>query len=178
MRSYHQDNPLRLGIPREELRSRLRVSPALFNPLLVEAIASQTIAETGSVIQAPGHVIRFSTEQQAAADALLRRFAAAGINSPSVKEARAAVGEAIYLALVDMGEIRPLNADVVYAKAEYEQFTAEIVRYLQKNTTINAAQVRDLLQTSRKYAIALLEHLDDIKITRRVGDNRELVSSG
>ncbi len=177
VRSYHQDNPLRLGIPREELRSRLRVSPALFNPLLVEAIASQTIAETGSVIQTPGHAIRFSTEQQAAADALLRRFAASGINSPSVKEARAAVGEAIYLALVDMGEIRPLNADVVYAKAEYEQFTAEIFRYLQKNITINAAQVRDLLQTSRKYAIALLEHLDDIKTTRRVGDNRELVSS-
>jgi selenocysteine-specific elongation factor len=36
------------------------------------------------------------------------------------------------------------------------------------------AQVRDLLDTSRKYAIALLEHLDDIGVTRRVGDERVL----
>jgi len=76
-----------------------------------------------------------------------------------------------------LGEIRPLNAEVVYAKAEYEKFTAKIVGYLHNNQTINAAQVRDLLNTSRKYAIALLEHLDDIKTTRRVGDNRILITN-
>ncbi len=174
--NYHRDNPLRLGIPREELRSRLRLAPPLFNPLLAEATSNHGIKEVGNIVQAEKHTIQFSPEQQASVSALLRHFAAAGINSPSVKDAKAAVGEAIYLALVDLGELRPLNADVVYARLEYEKYTAAIIRHLQKNQTINAAQVRDLLNTSRKYAIALLEHLDDIKVTRRVGDNRELVS--
>ncbi len=172
--NYHQDNPLRLGIPREELRSRLRLQPALFNPLLSQAVAANVVSEVGSMIKAPGHAIRFSPEQQTAVNALLRRFAAAGINSPSVKEVKAEVGEAVYQALVDLGEIRPLNAEVVYAQAEYAQFTQAIVQYLRQHKTINAAQVRDLLNTSRKYAIALLEHLDDLKITRRVGDERVL----
>jgi selenocysteine-specific elongation factor len=70
--------------------------------------------------------------------------------------------------------LRPLNSDVIYAQPEYDRFTEMIVDYLQKNGRINAGQVRDLLQTSRKYAIALLEHLDHIKVTRRVGDDREL----
>lgn len=173
--NYHRDNPLRLGIPREELRSRLRLMSPLFNALLAEAMSNHGIKEVGNIVQAERHTIQFSPEQQAAASALLRHFAAAGINSPNVKEAKAEVGEAIYLALVDLGELRPLNGDVIYAKTEYQQFTNKIVSYLRKNRTINAAQARDLLNTSRKYAIALLEHLDDVKITRRVGDNRELM---
>jgi selenocysteine-specific elongation factor len=70
--------------------------------------------------------------------------------------------------------LRPLNGEVIYAQPEYDRFTEMIVNYLRQNGRINAGQVRDLLQTSRKYAIALLEHLDHIKVTRRVGDDREL----
>lgn len=176
--TYHRENPLRLGVPREELRSRLRLSPALFTPLTSAAVAEQFVIEQGSVFQTPGHAIRFSPEEQSAVDSLLRRCAMAGVNSPSVKEAKAEVGEAVYLALIDLGELRPLNAEVVYARAEYERLTRQIEQYLRKNKTINAAQVRDLLNTSRKYAIALLEHLDDIKVTRREGDERVLVSAG
>ena len=51
----------------------------------------------------------------------------------------------------------------------------KIMAFLERNGHVNAAQTRDLLKTSRKYAIALLEHLDEIKKTRRVGDDRELI---
>ncbi|MBE2197717.1 MAG: selenocysteine-specific translation elongation factor [Anaerolinea sp.] len=172
--AYHRDNPLRLGVPREELRSRLKLAPALFNVLLTTALAAAQVAEASGFIKLPQHEIRFNAAQQTAVTQLLRALTVAGVNSPSVKDVKAMVGEAVYLALVDLGEVRPLNADVIYAKAEHEQFTQKIVAYLQKSGRINAAQVRDLLQTSRKYAIALLEHLDDVKITRRVGDDRVL----
>lgn len=172
--AYHRDNPLRLGVPREELRSRLKLAPALFNVLLTAALAAAQVAEASGFIKLPQHEIRFNAAQQTAVTQLLRALTVAGVNSPSVKDVKAMVGEAVYLALVDLGEVRPLNADVIYAKAEHEQFTQKIVAYLQESGRINAAQVRDLLQTSRKYAIALLEHLDDVKITRRIGDDRVL----
>ncbi|MCA9974463.1 MAG: selenocysteine-specific translation elongation factor, partial [Anaerolineales bacterium] len=173
--AYHRDNPLRLGMPREELRSRLKLSPTLFNALLTTVLAEAQVIETRGGLRLAQHEIRFTNAQQTAVSQLLRTFAAAGINSPSVKEVKAMVGEAVYLALVDLEEIRPLNADVIYAKADYTQFTGKIVAYLQRNGRINAAQVRDLLHTSRKYAIALLEHMDDVRLTRRMGDDRVLV---
>jgi selenocysteine-specific elongation factor len=172
---YHRESPLRLGIPREELRSRLKLPASVFNPLVSQAADEGLLREAGAVIQAPAHEIQFTAEQQTAVDVFLQQIHRDGINAPNVKECKAAVGEAVYWGLVDLGKLRPLNNDVVFAQAEYDRFTGMIAEYLQKHGRINAAQVRDLLQTSRKYAIALLEHLDHVKITHRVGDDRELV---
>jgi selenocysteine-specific elongation factor len=171
---YHREYPLRPGIPREELRSRLKLPANTFNAIMGRAAADGLLVEEGAFVRAPGHAVRFTAGQQAAIDQLMRRFAEAGINSPSVRDVKAAVGDNVYFALLDQGRLRPVKEDVVYTAADYERYTGQIRGYLQQHGRINAAQVRDLFNTSRKYAIALLEHLDEIKITRRVGDDREL----
>ncbi|MEJ2749627.1 MAG: selenocysteine-specific translation elongation factor, partial [Anaerolineae bacterium] len=58
--AYHAESPLRLGIPREELRSRLKLPAAVFNPLVSQAAAEGLLVEVGAVIHAPGHEIRFT----------------------------------------------------------------------------------------------------------------------
>jgi selenocysteine-specific elongation factor len=173
---HHQQFPLRLGLAREALRSSLQLPPALFIPLLDQLLSQGQLAEAGTMLRLPIHTIQFSAPQQAAVERLLQQFAALGVHSPSVKESKAAVGEELYSALLDLGLLHPLNEEVVYATAEYQALLAQLQHYLQQNGTINAAQARDLLGTTRKYAIALLEHLDHLKITRRVGDVRELTS--
>lgn len=173
---HHRAYPLRLGIPREELRSRLKVKPAVFNPLMNQSAAAGVLVEEGPLVRAADHTIRFTPAQQKQVEALMQQFAAAGANSPSVKECKTAVGEDVYFALADLGRIRPISSDVVYDAGTYERLVAEIRGYLEEHGRINAAQVRDLLNTSRKYAIALLEHLDDVKITRRVDDDRVLLT--
>ena len=169
---YHADNPLRLGMPREELRSRLKLTAALFNALLPHS----GLIEEGTLVRMAGHAIRFTAAQQARLEALLADFARVGVNSPSVKEAQAAVGEEVYYALVDLGELVPLNEGVVYARAEYGRVVAQISEFMRQNGPTSAAEVRDLLDTSRKYVIALLEHLDQRHLTRRTGEVRELVT--
>ena len=82
------------------------------------------------------------------------------------------VGESIYFALVDLGRIKPITEDVVYAAALYEQLIAKLTDYLHQKGSISAPEARDLLGGSRKYAIALLEHMDELRITRRNGDVR------
>jgi selenocysteine-specific elongation factor len=172
---FHETHALRLGLSREELRSRLNVMPPIFNALLQTAAESGRLAESGALVGRPNHEIVFSPRQETAVEQLLDRFSQAGIDSPSVKECQAAVGEEVFTALVELGRLHQLNADVVYAPAEYEQIVAQVTNYLREKDTIDAAQTRDLLQTSRKYAIAILEHLDEQRITRRVGDERVLV---
>ena len=173
---YHEERPLRLGMSREEVRSRLNLPAAVFNPLISQAVSENLLADDGALLRLPAHQVTFTTQQQEAIDQLMRHFVTAGFNSPSVKECKAAVGEDVYYALVDLGQLHHLNNEVVYTAGTYEQIIRQITGYLSQHGTINAAQTRDLFNTSRKYAIALLEHLDEMKITRRVGDDRELIS--
>jgi len=171
---YHRENQLRLGMPREELRSRLKLSPSVFNPLIQAATEANLTVEEGTLLRQPSHQITFSDKQETAVASLLRRMSIAGVASPSVKECKTAVGDDVYFALLDLGKLKQLNNDVVYATPDYKRIVGQIIQFLQKNDEIDAAQTRDLLKTSRKYAIALLEHLDDIKVTKRVGDKRVL----
>jgi selenocysteine-specific elongation factor len=175
---YHRQYPLRTGMPREELRSRLKLPSAAFSPVVAAAVAADYLVEAGALVRRPDHVIRFTAEQQVQVERLQRQFSQAGVNSPSVKDARTAVGDDVYAALLELNSLRQISDDVVYLPEIYEFLVGQIVDYLRdvdrSNGRINAAQVRDMFDTSRKYAIALLEHLDEIKITRRVGDDREL----
>ena len=161
-------------MPREELRSRLKLSPDVFNPLIAAAVEDELVVEEGTLLRQPNHQINFSANQETAVASLLRRMSAAGVASPSVKDCKTAVGDDVYFALLDLGQLKQLNNDVVYATPDYEKIKSQIIQFLQNNSEIDAAQTRDRLKTSRKYATALLEHLDDIKVTKRVDDKRVL----
>ncbi len=174
---FHAQQPLRLGIPREELRSRLRLAPAAFSALLERAHEQGIVVEAKSLVYLPGHEVRFGPAQQQAVEELMQALEAAGVNSPSVKEVKALVGEDVYYALLDLGALLQVSDEVVYRAEEYQTIIGQTKRYLQSHQTISAAQLRDLLGTSRKYAIAILEHLDQIKVTRRVGDERQLIGA-
>jgi selenocysteine-specific elongation factor len=63
---------------------------------------------------------------------------------------------------------------VAFTTAAYEDMTGRIVTHLREHQSITLAQVRDMFGTSRKYAQALLEHMDGRHITRRTGDERVL----
>lgn len=176
--NYHRSFPLRPGMPREELKSRLKIaSPRLFNAAVRRWAADDLLAESGSLVWRPGHVIRFTPQQQARVDRLLERFAQSPFAPPSVKEAQAEAGEDVYEALVGLGELFPVSADVVFRKQDYQQMVALVYRHFEREETLTAAQFRDQLNTSRRYVLALLEHLDAIGVTVRQGDVRRLRKS-
>ena len=67
-----------------------------------------------------------------------------------------------------------VNESVVFAASAYRELTDQIVAHLNENGSITVADVRTMFDTSRKYSLPLLEHLDQQRITRRVGDERVL----
>jgi selenocysteine-specific elongation factor len=84
------------------------------------------------------------------------------------------VGVEVMNALLEMGEFIPVSIDVIFRKQDYEEAVRRIRGLLQQKEKITLAEVRDLLGTSRKYAQALLEHLDATGMTLRDGDYRRL----
>jgi selenocysteine-specific elongation factor len=170
--TYHRELPLKLGIDREELRSRMQIQPAVFAPLREKLALEGKLEQAGTLLRLPEHRVQFSPEDEKAIVQLMTLFEAQKTSSPSVKECQAIVGEAVYFALVDMGRIKPVAEDVVYSAETYTELITRLSDYLHQRGSITAAEARDLLGASRKYAIALLEHMDERRITRRVGDVR------
>ncbi len=72
------------------------------------------------------------------------------------------------------GLLTKVSSDVFFLTATYQQMVDLVVAHLRANGTVTVAEVRDMFKASRKYAQALMEHLDDRRITRRVGDERIL----
>jgi selenocysteine-specific elongation factor len=172
--AYHRSYPYRRGIPREELKSRLKLSPRVFNGFLSSLVTRGLLQESGSWIAVPEHKVVFNGQDQTKVQALNRKFEQNPFSPPSVKETQAEVGEEILNALIDMTEFVVVSADVIFRKQDYDSAVMKIRETLLHNEHITLAEVRDLLGTSRKYAQALLEHLDAIGTTMREGDTRKL----
>ena len=171
---YHNQFPLRRGMPREELKSRLKLSPRVFNPIIKRLAALQLLSETGSSVAKPGREIHFDNGQQAQVQILMRKFAQSPYAPPSVKECKAEVGEEIFNALIDLNQIVVVSSEVVFRKQDYDLMVKRIKETLEAKGQISLAEARDLFNTSRKYVQALLEHLDAIGVTVRAGDYRKL----
>ncbi|HWR65922.1 MAG TPA: selenocysteine-specific translation elongation factor [Bellilinea sp.] len=172
--NFHQANPLRVGIPREMLKSRLKMSQRGFQAAVKAWLAYGKLLENGQLIHLPDFMVRFSPQQQTRVDALLKLFAAAPYSPPSVKDCVAAVGEDLYNALVDQGELVAVSPEVVFRKTDFQAMVEGVRQAIQQDGSLSAAQFRDLFNTSRKYALAFLEYADAIGVTVRDGDVRKL----
>ena len=171
---YHTSFPLRRGIPREELKSHLKLSTRLFSTVLSRIVYQGDLVDSGTQVWRSDYDIHLSPEQKQAADALLRRFIAAPFSPPTVKECISEVGEELFNAMVEMGWLIPIPPDVVFRKQDYDLMLSEIMDLIKNKGSVTAAEVRDHFNTSRRYVLALLEYLDARGITRREGDSRRL----
>ena len=170
----HKNYPLRRGIPREELKSRLKLQPRVFNALVKKLVVDSAVVEAGSALAIPGHEIKFDSGQQAKVQGLMRRFASSPYSPPSVKECQAEVGEEVVNALVELGQLKQLTTDVIFRTADYEEMVSKVQAFIAEKGRMTVADARDLFDSSRKYMLALMEHLDATGVTIRDGDFRKL----
>ncbi len=172
---YHKTYPLRHGMPREELRSQLDLTPYQFNFLLKNLKAERVLVTKGKWLALPEHRVWFSPFEQVTIDRLLAKFAAAPFTPPSIKDSRNEVGRELYARLLDSGHLVEVSDQVLFRKPDYEMMRAKVCEMIGENGQVTAAEVRDIFGTSRKYALALLEHLDAIGLTMRDGDFHRLM---
>jgi selenocysteine-specific elongation factor len=172
--SYHRSYPLRRGIPREELKSRLRLPGREFNTLIASYVDRSILKDSKTLLAKPEHTVAFDEGQQARVRALIRKFEQNPFSPPSVKDIQQETGEELLNALIESDELVTVSSDVLFRRQDYDLMVERILREIQQNEKITLGEVRDLFGTSRKYAQALLERLDALGITRRDGDFRRL----
>ena len=172
--SYHQNYPLRRGIPREELKSKLKLASRAFNASINKLIADHFLTDQSTFLAKPEHEVRFDNGQQAQVQALMHKFEQSPYSPPSVKDCQTEIGAEILNALIELGQFIAVSSDVIFRKQDYDFMVDRIKQEIQLTERITLSEVRDLFNTSRKYAQALLEHLDTLGITTRDGDFRKL----
>jgi selenocysteine-specific elongation factor len=104
-------------------------------------------------------------------------FREAPFTPPGRTEAEAVVGSEVLASLIEQGHLVKLgnaNETVLFLRESYEEAIAKLIAFLQEHQKMTAAEARDVLGTTRKYILPLLEHMDERHITRRVGDERIL----
>jgi selenocysteine-specific elongation factor len=171
---FHKIYPLRKGMGREELKSKLKLAPRLFISYLKYWLAENLLVESGLLVYLPDHTVNFSAQQQAQAEGLLARFTAAPYSPPTLKECQAELGEEIIQALIDMGRLVQVSPEVVFNESAYHEMVQGVKDHLENKGAITVAEFRDKYNTSRRFALALLEHLDALGVTVREGDQRKL----
>jgi len=174
LRDYHRQYPLRQGMRREELKSQLGLSTRLLNEVVNRAVSEGRLVDEEATLRLPDHRVEFSADQQRQVHKLLAAFRENPYTTPSVADSEAAVGAAVLNALIQQGELVQVSEDVLFLRETYEEMVRRVIEHIKDQGGITVAQVRDMFAASRKYALALMEHLDERKVTKRVGDERVL----
>ncbi|MEW6718632.1 MAG: selenocysteine-specific translation elongation factor, partial [Chloroflexota bacterium] len=174
---YHQERPLRRGMPRQELKSKLAFAASLYNALISHLVSKGELEEVDTLVALYGHQIRLTPDQQVQVEKLLSRFAVDPFSPPTVKECLQELGEELFNALMDLGVLVRVSEEVVFRGEDYERLRQDVVQWLQAHGTVTVAELRDSWGTSRRYVLSLLEHLDAEGITVREGDVRRLKSN-
>ena len=170
LESYHKQHPLRTGLPKEELRSRLGLAGQVFGKVIEKLVEDGALVEEGSAVRLPEHSRVLSAKQQAEVDRYLAALDAQPFSPPT----DLGISGELVAGLVDGGKVVKVNQDVVFSAGAYKEMRDRIVEETRSAGKINVGKVRDMFDTSRKYALALMEYLDQQRITRRVGDDRVL----
>jgi len=172
---YHGAHPLRRGMPREELRNRLGLQPAVFGAVISALAEERRVAEKDGEVAAPGHEVAVEASGGTSAR-LLELLSAEPFAPPSLSEAMRTSGATTEMvrALAQRGDIVRLNDDVAFTRDAYEQAVVAVKELIAGEGSVSVARLRDRLGASRRPMLALLEYLDAARVTRRVGDARVL----
>jgi len=171
---YHGQYPLRAGMPREEIRSRLRITSSIANQILDRAAEDGHIAATATTVALPEHRPILSDQQQRLADRVLAEFRASPYAPPSQGQVEEAIGADVLQFMLESGQLVKVGEGVLFDGQTHQNMEQRLIEYLKQHKQITVAEVRDLFGTSRKYALAFLEDLDSRRVTKRMGDMRVL----
>ncbi|MBV9894000.1 MAG: selenocysteine-specific translation elongation factor [Chloroflexi bacterium] len=174
--AFHRRYPLRRGLSKEELRTRLGAEPRLFVRELERLKADGVATEDGPYVRLVSHTVNFSDVEERQVAGLLDVLREAGVSPPDRAdlEAELRISSELVDALIAQGRVVEVAAGLVYDRETLDGIVTRIRADIAANGPRTVAQIRDLLDASRKYTLALVSYTDEHKITRRVGDERVL----
>ena len=177
LEDFHRKNPLKEGISKEELKNKLfgDIKSKLCD-FIFELMENKGIIKIkNQLVALKDFKVVLNEEQEKLKERIIKIYRDSKFEPPKLSELEG-YPEIIPMVeyLVNIGELVKLDEEIFLSKDNYEEAQNVLINYLKENKEITLAVYRDLLNTSRKYAMAILEYFDSIKLTKRIGDVRVL----
>ena len=180
---FHKNQPLKKGMPRQELKSRIekeaggRVFELVFQRL---SKAGELIQEDGQVRLAD-HTVSLGQDHSDLRRKIVKIYQDSGLSPPLFKELKNNLGQSddravkdVLQLLTEEGTLVKVKEDLYFSAAAIEQLAAQLTAFLRQHREITTPQFKEMTKTSRKYTIPLIEYFDASKLTIRIGDIRKL----
>jgi selenocysteine-specific elongation factor len=179
---YHAANPLKAGMPSEELKSKFpaRINPKLPNQVMNQMIKAEELVLADNLIRLAGHKVNLGIDQAALKQKIQEAYTRGGITPPYFKEVcqqlETEPGPArdVLRLMVEDGLLVKVKEDLFFHRPAIEELRSRLVAFLKENGAITTPQFKDMTGASRKYVIPLAEFFDATRVTIRVGDSRQL----
>ena len=178
---FHQKNPLVAGISRKELQESSAAHPEVFSAALESLVKAQKLGIVGEVVHLVGRGVALKDEEAESKKIIERAFSTAGLAVPALKDVladlkidRMRAQKIVTLLLRDKVLVK-VSEELVFHRSALDNLRQQLTMRKSKSAKIDVAQFKELTGVSRKYAIPLLEYLDRERVTRRVGDHREIL---
>jgi selenocysteine-specific elongation factor len=178
---FHQKNSLVGGIAREALREQVKASSDVFTASLHLLARDRKIEVAGDLVRLPGHGVTLKDEEAESKKKIADAFAAAELTVPALHEVIAGLkvdktrAQKIVTLLLQDKVLVKISDELVFHRTALEQLRRLVATQKAKSPKMDVAKFKELTGVSRKYAIPLLEYLDRERVTKRVGDAREIL---
>jgi len=179
---FHGHNPLAPGMSREELRRRSPdLLPEVFEHALSQLVQERKLELAGELVRLAGRGVVMKDEEAEAKQTIERAFATTGLKVPYLKDVLAALpvdkarAQKIVTLLLRDKVLIKVSDELVFHREVLDSLRRLMAEQKKKTPKIDVGAFKDLIGVTRKYAIPLLEYLDRERITRRVGDQREIL---
>lgn len=182
LEAYHEANPLKAGMSKEELKSKLPpfLGPKLYNLLLGQTSKEGAIVAEEDLIRLAAHRISLEEDQADIRNRILDAYRKSGLQPPyfndlcdqmNISENRA---KEVLMLLVKEGTIVKIKEDLYFDAGAVDALKEKLVSFLTENGEIATPQFKEMTGVSRKFVIPLIEYFDSKNVTIRIGDIRKL----
>ncbi len=179
---YHRNNPLKAGMPKEEISAQLDrpVDPRLLGFVVRRLAEEEIVVQEKEILRLSSHKVDLTDEEKKIRDLIERRFKNAGLQPPFFKDVAANLPgtprqhKDVLEWMLAQKILLKVKEDLFFHVDAVEDLKARLIAFLQEHGEISAAQFKELTKASRKYTIPLLEYFDAQRVTIRIGDVRRL----
>jgi len=169
--TFHAEHPLEQGIPLTTLRSKLGLAAKLFQQVIEELDRRKVLVVDSTSVRSTDFTPRVESPERIHLMEVLQQ---AGASVPLAPALAAQFGIELVKALARNGELVQVNSDLFYPAVWIEELKTSVIEMVHSRGPFTVAAFRDMIGASRKYAVPVLEYLDQTGFTRRQGDLRVL----
>lgn len=183
LESFHQLNPLKPGLSKEELRTRLYPGLELkfFQAVLGDLIKKKKIVQEGGEVRLSGHQVSLQADEKVIRADLRALLQKSALKTPTIKEIFAHFPDVPQLLirqvlelLIQDGQVCKVSEDLYFDSGVIAALKEQMVDFIRREGDIDAPRFKEMTGLTRKFSIPLLEYFDRVKLTIRVGDKRIL----